>query len=303
MTTGDTRRRSAEAALRICLTVVALACFYGGYHYFQSSLHPPDFTSPASAGYLPRDTAQDGGRAIRFPWPAYPGATVVQRHEIPLDPYPLQQQVLEIAASPEQILDFYRGRLRGDGYRDITDRTLRLDPETVARGDTRVSLNSEAFARGYDRMRHSLLLMSRGDRTVMVRIRPGPKSWKHSVHLVSYPQNAVEKLAARNRGRDIGGGIVEIPTGQTPRQMGGEAYSTVLYGGNMGVADLYDALRVRLENEGWAPRFGDTDRPLKVEGTVAGYFTRRNEERLVFVAPRTGGGPSVASVTTIRAAR
>jgi hypothetical protein len=301
-------RQRAATGLQIGLTVLAFVFFYLGYLFLRQSLQPPEYSRALGERSMPAGAPGPSRRDARIncPWPTYPGAQVTGEYQIDLEPFPLQQQELVIAAPPERIVDFYRSRLSAKGFQDISDRIFNFDPDWSDRLGHPVSLQDERFVRGYDKMRRTTLLLERGEQMIHLQVLPGPKRWKQQVQLLAFTRDAPDQMAERNRPRELepGSGIVTLAGAPNTWDVGSERYSTQFFRSRKGVDQMFARLRERLERDGWVQKqYGDASDRLDVRGAALGYFIRRNEESLLLVSPGDDGASSQALITTFGGSR
>lgn len=293
-------------AIRFFFTLFAVYAFYLSFMLFRLALDQPkpeSYTAELQRARMER-AAQEAAAArvpTRTPWPSFPGSGGRQVTSVNVNGIPFINDTIELSASRDRILGFYRSRMGRLGWKDTTEEYFRLQPEAVNCSGLPRSLQNESYLRHYDEILRSNLVLQRGDESLHIRLEPGSKrnrkqvlfSYMGAASLNDFSNDLAERTRKSKRSRR------HQPWVESSQVMGPDLYTTRMFRSRLGPQRHYEQLVTRLEDQGWTTMPESRQVAAETGAKHFAYLSRGGEFAMVFVRHSTEGAGSYGMMTTV----
>lgn len=299
---------SAGFFVRIGCTVVAVYCFYLTFQLVRATVHSTDnpYSYAAQEAFareqLAAQTVHTTHRAFKTPWPRFPGVKRQPSSGIWINGTPFITEAFLTKAKPEEVTGFFRKRMHQQGWRDVTEKYFRLQPDALNCSGMPQNLQDEEYLRNYDSTLRSYLTLERGQRSIQLRVQPAEEPGQYQVLLTQAGKKDLAQLVG-----ELGHNLSKAQRSrsgkqwvQTDQVLGRDRYSTRILSSAMKPNRYFNTLVSQLHRAGWESM---KIKPASVK------VTRRNSHfavmgrgadfAMVLVSKSPGAKGSSAMVTTV----
>lgn len=216
----------------------------------QAKLRAPLTVAKPSPVVLPRSREQT-------PWPHFPRSAPSNARRSTINGVDVVSEDWECLASPVEVLAYYKEQMLARGWRDVTEETYNLRPESHNLRDDGAGLHDPHYLQTYRSVMESKLVLSRGDWSMHVMTEPA-KSLHNGISVRLY-------AAATPSVADYAGKLLSAVapgderSGKASRSLdavqhsGGQRYHTTITPKSQPPAEAFQETLNRLRAQDWQP--------------------------------------------------
>lgn len=260
----------------------------------QAKLRAPLTVAKSSPVALPRSREQT-------PWPRFPRSVPSNARRSTINGVDVVSEDWECLAAPLEVLGYYREQMLARGWRDVTEETFGLRPETHNLRDDGAGLQDPRYLQTYRSVMESKLVLSRGDWSMHVMTEPA-KTLHHgiSVRLYAAATPSVADYAGKLLSTVAPGdarGNKASRSLDAVQHSGGNRYHTTITPKSQPPAEAFQEALNRLRAEDWRPALMSPAQPTR--GVHFAWLVRGQEYAVVSAKTAPSGEGAVVSLTEV----
>ena len=257
--TNRPRGKWAELSIKAVLSVAVLAVFASIPYLVRLALGSHRYAPPAAANAAQAVQSSEGregrgGEGDQVFWPHLPGSAGRAVHRMTINGVDTISEDWRTSTPAADVIDYYREQMLARGWRDETEESFGLQPETRNPGVGANGLLNPKFVQAYGSLVNSALILSRGKWSMQVMAVPGETGIR---------QTAVRVFAAATPSiKDFflsleEGAFRAGPTGaasgaiDTVEESGGQRSHTTLVLRNGEPGRIFDEMIGQYREKGW----------------------------------------------------
>jgi len=267
--------------------------------FLQSPFHS-GWGTP-SAGTATRDMLEKkrtAPQARQVLWPHFPASSPIRSHQLEVNGITYMTETWETCAEPHAVLDYYKCQMAARGWRDVTEESYNLKPETCREKAGDAGLQESRFLETYRKITESCLALNRGAWSIHVAAEeiPDSEGWIR-VTLCGAATASIKEFAdpwlpvTEEGGRPIPKEVDVVEQGDTQRY-----HTKITYPAQAPAQAFEDALS-NLQKGDWRPMYAGTLKPAKQD--FSALLVRGDDYGSLSVSPSQDGRGSSVSWTEV----
>lgn len=189
--------------------------------------------------------------AIQPFWPEFPRSKAGNIQGVVIDGVQIVTEEWEGVASASDVLLYYREQMAARGWRDVTEETYSLQPESL---DAANGLQDERFVNDYRNVMDSTLVLSRGEWSMHITAEPGKEDGqKTAVKIYAAATPSIEEFLRGLESSLFGKGAPSGSPLVAEQQNGKEHYHTTVAAKREAPERAFQESLEHLGSEGWRP--------------------------------------------------